>query len=502
MQVLRLALYFLIGFGLGGYAVLSHAETIEAIPHNVGTPAQNATWQATESGLFGYASQAALCEAMAVARYGSGSVGAVLGTNGCRLYRAGNYPGGSYTDSYGVGRGPAQCPAGSTLSGGSCFTYSCEPGQNWTLNGATCTRPDCAAGETRDPATGLCSNPCIENEEVPGFYSVPWTSNMGQGGYCIDHCRVYGPSGDLVRNGVKDAGGTVTGKFYKYAETCTSSPVTPSPPATPKSDPPCAAGDGVIQYPDKTVKCVASGTPGATVPPVVKADDKKVTYPDGSTSNTTVTQTCTGQGACSTTTVTTVTGVGGVPNGPAGQAGTPGTTSGSGMSSTTGGTDQQSDFCARNPSAQICRGGMNEEETQRHILTEIYKLTDTSGEAPDLKDLGDAGKKPLSDFAAKGQDGKDELTRQEEAISDYATGKKSDPLTDEKRSAWAEAMNSGWFDEVPQSGCQATDAKIGPFTWQLDICPTAAKIADIGAYAMWFMLAVGTFVMITGGRKE
>lgn len=476
MRTLRLFLYFLVGLFLGGWGVLANAETIAATYTTTRGSPQATVVSACQSSWSSAWVQINYAAYQWVYYDASGS--------SCRAQYVGS--GGSYGAIQNFDSAVAGCPVG----------------QNWTLNGASCTRPDCPVGVTRDPATGLCPTACAVNEVLPGYYSVPWTTDIGIGGYCIAGCRVYGPFGDLVKNGVKDGGGTVTGQFANNGDTCTSSPVTPSQPATPKSDPPCAAGDGVIQYPDKTVKCVSPGVPGATVPPVVKTDDKKTTYPDGSTSNTTVTQTCTGQGACSTTTITTVTGVGGVPNGPAGQAGTPGTTTGAGMSSTTGGTDQQSDFCAKNPSSQICKGGMNEEATQRHILTEVYKLTDMTGEAPDVKDLSDAGKKPLSDFAAKGQDGKDALTRQEETIADYATGKKSDPLTNEKRSAWSEAMNSGWFDKVPQSGCEATDAKIGPFNWHFDICPVASKISEIGAYAMWFMLAVGTFVMVTGGRKE
>lgn len=36
--------------------------------------------------------------------------------------------------------------------------YTCPTGQDWTLNGSTCTRPDCAPGETRD-AGGVCQAP-------------------------------------------------------------------------------------------------------------------------------------------------------------------------------------------------------------------------------------------------------------------------------------------------------------------------------------------------------
>ena len=38
--------------------------------------------------------------------------------------------------------------------------YSCPAGQNWTLSGQNCTRPDCAAGEGRTGADGVCRTAC------------------------------------------------------------------------------------------------------------------------------------------------------------------------------------------------------------------------------------------------------------------------------------------------------------------------------------------------------
>lgn len=470
MRILRLFLYFIIGVLLSAVGTFSYAETIPATAVTAGWRVEGMT-----TGNVCRESKTAACAAM------------------------GFYWDAAYVNPYNPGMGAGYCrKAGSqsiyTPTACSGSFYTCPTGQNWTLSGSSCTRPDCDASTIRDPATGLCVNRCPVNQDLPGYYSVPWTRTMGSGGgYCIGGCRVYGPFGDVIKNGVIDAGGTMTGKFAYYGDLCSASDTEPVTPPAPKNEPPCAPGDGVIQYPDKTVKCVASGVPGATVPPVVKSDDKKTTYPDGSTSNTTVTQTCTGQGACSTTTITTITGVGGVPGGTAGEAGTPGTITGAGSSSVTGGEDQTSDFCSKNPASQICKGGMNEEATQKQVLGELKKLTDESGTAPGFSELQTEAAKPFGSEALTNADGK---------VSEYATGIKTDGPTDAKKSAWSEAMSSGWFTDVPESGCQPTDAKIGPFNWHFDMCPTAAKISEIGAYAMWFMLAVGSFVMVTGGRKE
>lgn len=51
------------------------------------------------------------------------------------------------------------CPSGSN-NGTACLLsgYSCPTGQNWTLAGSTCSRPDCLADEVRD-ANGICTCP-------------------------------------------------------------------------------------------------------------------------------------------------------------------------------------------------------------------------------------------------------------------------------------------------------------------------------------------------------
>jgi len=67
------------------------------------------------------------------------------------------------------------------------------------------------------------------------------------------------------------------------------------------------------------------------------------------------------------------------------------------------------------------------------------------------------------------------------------------------RNSWQSAMDTGWFEPVTRQGCQPYSATIGGRTWNLDICPTAEKISVISEYVIWFLLVVGTFVMLTGG---
>lgn len=66
------------------------------------------------------------------------------------------------------------CPSGSVISYDSVNvtycngtnSYVCPTGQNWTLSGSTCTRPDCLSGQGRDPNNGLCYQQCVSGSTV------------------------------------------------------------------------------------------------------------------------------------------------------------------------------------------------------------------------------------------------------------------------------------------------------------------------------------------------
>jgi len=75
------------------------------------------------------------------------------------------YPAGDATLYLGASRAYT-CPSGGTVAGtypnkycSGGTLYTCPENQNYTLSGATCTRPDCTGGATRD-ANGVCQNPC------------------------------------------------------------------------------------------------------------------------------------------------------------------------------------------------------------------------------------------------------------------------------------------------------------------------------------------------------
>lgn len=75
-------------------------------------------------------------------------------------------------------------------------------------------------------------------------------------------------------------------------------------------------------------------------------------------------------------------------------------------------------------------------------------------------------------------------------------------VTSGNKTAWDAAMSSGWFDPITISGCSAFSGTVGGHAFNLDPCPTAAKISEIGAYALWITLLIGGFVMLTGGKVE
>ncbi len=204
---------------------------------------------------------------------------------------------------------------------------NCESG--WTLEGSNCTRPDCVAPETRDPATGLCENPCEASTGITTRVSLKTgSSGIQNGPFCNGSCR-YRYSLDTSQSDddvyiSKDSSGQQYISAWQtqiwIGEQCTEtsgaeSPDSPQPP-TPRKPPPCATGEGVLTSSSGNVACVPAGVPTAQ-PPEVGKKKKTETFPDGSTKTTeTTTTTDPATGAEHTHTISTSSG------GLAGSAGT------------------------------------------------------------------------------------------------------------------------------------------------------------------------------------
>lgn len=475
MRALKNSLFFLLGVLLVGVPMLVFAETMPASQQ-----------------IYYYV--------------GTGNVDAPTPTEACTkalaVYNPSGYSGTVTAEATANPRnytciasaGGYQNKGGSFATATQQTREGCPSEGGWTYNGGSgmCTRPDCDPNQTRDPVTGKCDAPKCQlsaNAQIGTTrYQLPWPQPNGVT-WCIQNCVAYPvPPFNVQGNSayayfaVNGAGGA--------ASTCTGSTTTPDtvPNPTTTADPPCNLGDGALAV-GQGVKCVPSITPGATVPPKTSQQQQKQTFPDGSTSTTTITQTCTGEGACSTTTINNVIGPSGNPSG-TGQAGAPGTSSGK---SDKPAADQPG-FCAQNPNLQICKGNMAEEGTQKQVL-------DTSKKT--LEELEKITKPTITDDSSLTEKGQfkesEELKNADKDATDRATGS-IDPVSAPK-SAWESAMSSGFWGPIPQSGCSPHSSKIGPFQWTFDPCPIASKISDIGAYAMWVILAISTFVMFTGGRK-
>lgn len=379
--------------------------------------------------------------------------------------------------------------------------YTCPAGQNWTLSGANCTRPDCVSPDVRDPATGICgAPPCTAGQaaSVQGWanaWAICDKANINcltgaktyPSTYCDGSCTVtvasangcY-PQGTPSVDSPAPIYCTLVGALSGSSCTGNNLPTPGTPPVVPKTPAPCATGEGVMTTSTGKVVCVPPGTPGADNPPKVTKQSSTKNFPDGSTQVTTTTQTCTGEGACSSTTTITNTGPSSSP-GTTGDAGKPGTS--------TEVKEKQpaetSSFCQQNPGLQMCKGGMNEEVTQKRVA-DALTVDDRN-----YSDITNADQN-----AAAAQSKQNAIDATTGAITDMSKfGTSADPAA--VYHSQVENALTNWFDPIPVSGCQPVGGTIGNRTFSIDICPTAAKISEIGAYAMWVMFAFGILVMVT-----
>ncbi len=379
-----------------------------------------------------------------------------------------------------------KCLNGGTLAGQTC-TKTCAAGEELVPNGL-CAGP-CPSGQERDPVTGVCESPKCKlaaNAQIgTGNYQFPRPQPSGVT-WCINNCSAYQgveawhtPTVTYAPAYVNGAGGD--------ASTCQSSgsntPV-PTQDEPTKADPPCSAGQGTATMGGKVICVDTSQVPTAEAPPDVKKTTTTKTEADGSTTTITEIRTCTGEGACSTTTTTTI---GAKPSGAPGTAGTPGTSTGTKNTE----SSETADFCKSNPNMQICKGGMATETTLAETRDEIKKLT----KSDELSDEAITGKSTFNsgDNAA--------LKAQNEDLIGRVSGTVVPDGVQGNKSAWEAAMSGGWFEEIPNTGCSPAIISAGGRSITLDWCARAEQISQMGAYALWFTLLVGVFVMLTGGKR-
>lgn len=403
----------------------------------------------------------------------------------------------AYLDYAGIGSsqysglsGSGDCLyAGSYSIGHPLPNYSCPNGG--TLNGNLCEKT-CPAGETLNP-DGTCGSAC-EKTSSQIWLSRPRTmtyvpENDPSGSYCVAGCSVD-IAGDLSAPTYYESSTTIWQRYTRYQDgskcsSATPSPTgSPSPPNEPVDDVPCDPGQGVVSNSSGKVQCVDKGkNPGADEP-VVKKETTTKTHPDGSQTITTTIQTCTGAGACSTTTQITNTPATG---GGTGIAGKPGTTNSiTDSSANQVGEDSKGDFCAQNPEMQICKGGMATEETLKKLV-----------EAPAIEDTSITNQ---SDFAAQASSSSSYQAMQER---DRALVSGAENVGDQSnKSAWEAAMSSGWFEPIPAVSCSPYSFSFHGRSITIDWCEEIDKIQQVVAYCLWIGLCFGVFVMLTGGKSS
>lgn len=363
-RLLRSLLWFAFGVAIAFvWLVPAQAETIAATPANTPVTPASQNFRGTfanasnQTSLSAAVSQcvstqgAAWCNVCGSTYMGWGYRHTLSSSGGC--------PGTYYAIDQTI-----NCPAGSTLTAPSgagqsatCQVagYTCPAGQNWTLSGSTCTRPDCQYGRASD---GTCTNCPAGKFMSPGVGSAPY--RVVDQALTIDY-QTYTGSGTSVPATTCAYGCTVSlGSEYSGAGSGSSGnwfwvgapsftgatcSVTPGAdpvvqPNTPEAD--CAKAGKQWGTVNGTVICVDAGTTSTKKTSVV-------TGPGGGSTATTQTQTCTG-GSCNST--TTVTNTGGGASGTA----TNGTTT---STSTATGSQTQGDgvsACRDDPYGPACLG--------------------------------------------------------------------------------------------------------------------------------------------------
>lgn len=236
------------------------------------------------------------------------------------------------------------------------------------------------------------------------------------------------------------------------------------------------------------VHCVPSGIPGSNKPVVTK-EKSVATNPDNTTTTTETTTTRDPTtGVEEKTTVKTDRNASGQVTGTSSETSSKGTTQGQDPTK-----PQNSKFCADNPDLQICKGGMNEEETQKKVLEGVNKVRD-SLDAKDFNAESFFEGKEVS--AAAKADTEAKMNTAKGQIDAFASGGPG--------SQYFDAFNSNmgnWFEPIGNAGCQAFTVRVGNWTWTHDHCAVAAKISEIGAYCSWVMLAFGIFSMTTKDHR-
>lgn len=176
--------------------------------------------------------------------------------------------------------------------------YSCPTGQNWSLNGSTCTRPDCTAGQVRDPATGVCVvEKCKATSDIIGStYAASASATPYEA--CFGGCKAHVMDRGLSKTDCKVINGQTLCKVsYRYqlngggnSDECTPGQSGANAPPVDNTQTPesCGQNQGSIKVDGKTT-CIdkTTGKPVTQDAQTTTAASNTVTNPDGTTTKTT-----------------------------------------------------------------------------------------------------------------------------------------------------------------------------------------------------------------------
>lgn len=241
----------------------------------------------------------------------------------------------------------------------------------------------------------------------------------------------------------------------------------------------CGASGGTYQVVGGVGYCGTSSpvTPSITSSKQIATASNPVTGQSQQTTTTTTT-TCVGAGACSSTSTSTITS-GGV---------TVGSKTGTGS----GTTPADAGAAANNAEGPLAKSDLptdyQRDSTGLALNQKVDKIISVLGDpVADDSSITNSTHSPASQTA---------LTAIDDNVKAAVEGTENSAVLAQV-SIWDQTMSTGWWTPIPQSSCSAFTATIGGNVWTLDICPTAAKIAEIGAYVMWIFLMFSAFRMLT-----
>lgn len=242
-----------------------------------------------------------------------------------------------FSDYYGYISKGGTCYTGYTLTGGTCVppsTYSCPVGQNWTLSGTNCTRPDCVSPQVRNGATGVCElPPCLATTQVQSerYYDVGVDPNNVPKFICSGGCMALYSGASVSHSAIVEGVrhyymlGSYSFTGSGSVDQCTAGAQVPAPPSGVTEIPvshcasnqieglidgklncwnvPAVAGEApTLANPDAAA--TTTGTSSTTVTTVGDVTTTTTTTTNNNGGTTIWTQACTGAN-CTTTTETT-----------------------------------------------------------------------------------------------------------------------------------------------------------------------------------------------------